>query len=85
MQIQQQIVPKFNVHLPDGDERQIKKVFVEQEKDGSWDLYVTVSPNPRDKDRDLEKLSLELVSLYSIVNEMNSKVIELAEKNKLRR
>ena len=65
--------PTINLFLPDGDEREIKKVFTEVKSDGSIDLYVTVSDGPK-----VAKLAEELCEIYSIFGEAAARIEDVA-------
>lgn len=69
-------IPTINLYLPDGDEREIKKVFSELKPDGSIDICVTVSEGPK-----VSKLAQELCEIYAIFGDAVARIEDVASKH----
>jgi hypothetical protein len=65
----------FNLTLSGGDAREIKAVMTHLKSDGTWDICVTVSPDPAVTD-----LALELFEMYSLFNQFSGGVEKLAKR-----
>lgn len=75
---QLEIFPKFQLHLPDGDDREIRSVFTEQDKAGVWNICVKVSRGAEGVE--VAKLAEELVGVYEIFNQFCDSMGKLSKR-----